>query len=180
MTNSGWMSSRSFQIPEDFCRCSNQDICQAGFTTFDETMVEPTPVFHHVPYLFGDKDAITASSLPRAVITQDRKSSRGDVLKPEADEDVVWVISVPGFPLSNGLKCSAGANIVPVEFLSMCPQRSCGVFPEVSGASSSAQEVLFQGNATQRYIVGKSFSRADVVTLKQNRVCETPHEIMES
>ena len=41
---------RSFQIPEDFCRCSNQDTCQAGFTTSDETMEEPTPVFQHIPY----------------------------------------------------------------------------------------------------------------------------------
>ena len=75
--------------------------------------------------------------------------------------NVGLVTSLPGFALSSGLKCSAGADIVPVGFLPMCPPRSCGVFPEVSGAPRSAQEVPFQGNAIytcdRGYIIGKSF-----------------------
>ena len=71
-----------------------------------------------------------------------------DVLKPEADEDVVqecWFGDFsPWFPIVNGLKCSAGAAFVPVGFLPMCLPRSCGVVPEVSGASRFAQEVPFQ------------------------------------
>ena len=134
-------------------------------------MVEPIPVFHHVPYLLGDKDAITASSLPRAAITQDQKSSRGGVLKPEADEDVCLGDLCPWIALSNGFKVQRGRRYCSCGFsLNVSAHEVAGVFPEVSGVSSSAQELLFQGNAPQRYIVGKSFSRADVVTLKPNRV----------
>ena len=55
--------------------------------------------------------------------------------------NVGLVTSLPGLALSCGFKCSAGADIVPVGVLPMCPPRSCGVFPKMSGASRSAQEM---------------------------------------
>ena len=62
--------------------------------------------------------------------------------------DVGLVTCLPGFTLSGGVKCGADADFVPVGSLPVCSPRSCGVPPEVSGASRSAEEVLFQGNAT--------------------------------
>ena len=90
--------------------------------------------------------------------------------------DVGLVTCLPGFTLSSGVKCGADADFVPVGSLPVCSPRSCGVPPEVSGASRSAEEVLFQGHATytcdRGYIVGGSFSQADVVCLP--RPCGGP------
>ena len=76
--------------------------------------------------------------------------------------DVGLVTCLPGFTLSGGVKCGADADFVPGGSLPVCSPRSCGVPPEVSGASRSAEEVLFQGNATytcdRGYVVGGSFS----------------------
>ena len=61
--------------------------------------------------------------------------------------NVGLVTSLLGFALSSGLKCGADADFVPVGSLPV-RSRSFGVPPEVSGASHSAKEVLFQGNVT--------------------------------
>ena len=90
--------------------------------------------------------------------------------------DVGLVTCLPGFTLSGGVKCGADADFVPGGSLPVCSPRSCGVPPEVSGASRSAEEVLFQGNVTytcdRGYVVGGSFSQADVVCLP--RPCGGP------
>ena len=67
--------------------------------------------------------------------------------------DVGLVTCLPGFTLSGGVKCGADADFVPVGSLPVCSPRSCGVPPEVSGASRSAEEVLFQGNATYTWVM---------------------------
>ena len=86
--------------------------------------------------------------------------------------DVGLVTCLPGFTLSGGVKCGADADFVPVRSLPVCSPRSYSVSPEVSGASRSAKEVLFEGNATytcdRGYIIGGSFSQADVVCLPRS------------
>jgi len=53
--------------------------------------------------------------------------------------NVGLVTCLPGFTLSGGVKCDADAHFVPVGSLTVCSPRSCGVPPEVSGASRSAK-----------------------------------------
>ena len=108
------------------------------------------------------------------------------------NRDVGVKTCLPGFTLSGGVKCGADADCVPVGSLPVCSPRSCAVPPEVSGASRSAKEVLFQGNVTYTcdtgYIIGAfatltreftrtclldgSFSQIDVVCLP--RPCGAP------
>ena len=107
------------------------------------------------------------------------------------DRDVGVKTCLPGFTLSSGVKCGADADFVPVGTLPVC-SRSCGMPPEVSEASRSQKEMLFQGNVTytcnRGYIIGgfptltreftrtylfyRSFSQIDVVCLP--RPCGAP------
>ena len=85
--------------------------------------------------------------------------------------DVGLVTCLPGFTLSGGVKCGADDDFVPVG-LSQCSPRSCGVPPEVSGASRSAEEVLFQGNAT--YSTTEDTSSVDPSLVCLPRPCGGP------
>ena len=85
------------------------------------------------------------------------------------DVGVVTCLSV--FTLSGGVKCGADVDFVPVGYLPVCSPRSCGVRPEVSGASHAAEEVLFQGNVT--YTCDRGYSVGGLATLTRDvtRTC---------
>ena len=74
-----------------------------------------------------------------------------------------------------GVKFGADADFVPVGSLAVCSPRSCGVPPEVSGASRCRRGALpgkCHIHYERGYIVGGSFSQADVVCLP--RPCGGP------
>ena len=67
------------------------------------------------------------------------------IQRSRRNQDVGVKTCLPGFTLSNWCQMRSGKSC---QFFLMCSPRSCIVPPEVSGASRSAKEVLFQGNVT--------------------------------
>ena len=77
-----------------------------------------------------------------------------------------WIYIVRWCKVRRGRRlCSCGS-------LPVCSSRSCGVPPEVSGASRSAEEVLFQGNAT--YSTTEDTSSVDPSLVCLPRPCGGP------
>ena len=89
----------------------------------------------------------------------------------QRNRDVCVKTCLPGFTLSGGLKCGADTDFVPVGSLPVCSPRSGGVPLEVSGASRSAKEVLFQGSVTYTCDTGYIIGGFATLTREFTRTC---------